>query len=603
MENENFSTPTESAEEPGTPAEPRSERAAEVSAALEAAVPEPPEMPAQMPGKTPAIAPELAESFGDLLKEFEQEHKHRVAQQLEGTVVSIAPDAVYLDIGFKVEGMLPRTAFENNADGVEPGQRFPVSVKGRNPEGYYELSRFKVAQPTDWSSLQAAFTAKTAIVGTVTAVVKGGLSVDVGVRAFMPASRSGAHDAKAMDDLIGLQIECRIIKLDIADEDVVVDRRAVLEEQAVSDQTNRFASMKEGDVVDGTVRNLATYGAFVELGGIDGLLHVSDISWSRVQSPEEVLSVGQKIQVKVLKIDAETRRISLGLKQLEPEPWEAVPGKYKAGDRVRGTVQRLADFGAFIELEPGVEGLIHVSEMSWVKKVRHPSDILKEGDTVEVVILAVSFPERRMSLGLKQALGDPWADATAKYSVGSAIEGAVTRMTKFGAFVQVSEGVEGLVHISEITAERHLHHPQDVLKTGQIVRAMVLGVDAEKRQMKLSIKQATPTSVDEYLAEHREGDVVSGRVVQETAGRAVVELGDGIRATCALAAAGGPDAPEEKKGAGKVDLSSLSSMLQARWKSGTSPAAKAEPLRQGQVRSFRIVKMDGKKEGIELELA
>jgi small subunit ribosomal protein S1 len=548
--------------------------------------------------------PESNESFGSLLSEFEQSHKKEGgSKQLEGTVVSLNADSVILDIGFKVEGVLPRAIFSDNAEGVAPGEKLLVSVKGRNAEGYYELSRFKVSQPTDWSSLEAAFAQKVPIVGTVTAVVKGGLSVDVGVRAFMPASRSGVREAGEMEKLVGEEITCRIIKLDVADEDVVVDRRAVLEEQALSAEQNRYSALTEGEVISGTVRSLASFGAFIDLGGIDGLLHISDIAWSRIGSPEEVLSVGQEIQVKVLKIDPETRRISLGLKQLQEEPWVAAAEKYKAGERITGAVTRLMDFGAFVELEPGIEGLIHVSEMSWVKRVHKPSDILKEGDRVEAVILSVSPGERRISLGLKQALGDPWIGIERKYPLGSAVEGPVTRLAKFGAFVQLTEGVEGLVHVSEIVADRHIHHPQDVLKVGQMVRALVLGIDVEKRQIKLSMKQLVPTSLDEYLAEHSQGDSVSGRVVEESAGRLVVELGEGIRANCAVGAGPGA-APEQKKGAVGLDLSSLSSMLQARWKgSGAAAAAQPEAVRVGQVRSFRIVKLDREAKIIELTLA
>ena len=560
------------------------------------------EIPAPEPQAEPTPNTDATESFGALLSQFEQSHKADAgAKQLEGIVVSLDAESVFLDIGYKVEGVLPRSAFKENAEGVKPGDKFPVSVKGRNEERYYILSLTRVSQPKDWASLETAFAEKAAIVGTVTAVVKGGLSVDVGVRAFMPASRSGVRDAAEMEKLVGTDITCRIIKLDVADEDVVVDRRAIVEEQALVQQASQYAAMQEGDVVNGTVRSLTTFGAFVDLGGIDGLLHISDLAWTRVSAPEDVLTVGQELQVKVLKIDPESRRISLGLKQLQPEPWDQVGGKYVAGERVTGTVTRLMDFGAFVELEPGIEGLIHVSEMSWVKKVRKPSDILKEGDTVEVVILTVSPAEKRMSLGLKQTLGDPWADVAHKFPVGAAVEGAVTRMMKFGAFVQIAEGVEGLVHISEITAERHLHHPQDVLKTGQVVRAQVLAIDKEKRQIKLSMKQLVPTSLNEYLAEHTQGDVVSGRVIEQGPGSAVVELGEGIRAKCRVpeaAAAGGGSS-----GGAKADLSSLTSMLQARWKGATTAAPQVEGLRVGQIRSFRIAKLDPERESIELELA
>jgi small subunit ribosomal protein S1 len=562
-----------------------------------------PETPATVEN-TPEPLAESTESFGALLSQFEQSHSHKSedgTKQLEGTVVSVSVDSVFLDIGFKTEGVLLRTAFENNAEGIVPGDRFPVSVKGRNAEGYYELSRLKVATVKDWSSLEEAFAQKTAIVGTVTGVVKGGLSVDVGVRAFMPASRSGVRDAGEMEKLVGQEITCRIIKLDVAEEDVVVDRRVIAEEEARALETSRYAEVKEGDVISGQVRSLTSYGAFVDVGGIDGLLHVSDISRSRVNNPEDVLTVGQKLQVKVLKIDSESRRISLGLKQLQPEPWDSATETYKVGQRITGTVTRLMDFGAFVEVEPGIEGLIHVSEMSWIKKVRKPSDILKQGDTVEAVILSVNQAERRLSLGLKQALGDPWADISQKFPAGSAIEGPITRLTKFGAFVQLTEGVEGLVHVSEISAEKHINHPQDVLRAGQIVKAQVLAIDTEKRQIKLSMKQLVPTSLDEYLEEHKEGDVVSGRVVEKSSGHTIVELGEGVRAICRTTAS--IPAEVESRSEAKPDLSSLTSMLQARWKGKATVAAQTEPLLAGQIRRFRIVKLDRDARKIEVESA
>jgi small subunit ribosomal protein S1 len=550
-------------------------------------------------------ASETTKSFGELLAQFEHSHSHKVeggARQFEGVVVSVDAESVYLDIGFKAEGILPRSAFENKADDLKSGDKIPVSVKSRNLEGYYELSRFRVTLPTDWTSLEEAFASQSAVVGIVTATVRGGLSVDVGVRAFMPASRSGVRDSAEMEKLVGQEITCRITKLDVMDEDVVVDRRVILEEQARSLQQDRYTELKEGDVVSGQVRSLASYGAFVDIGGIDGLLHVSDISWSRVTSPEDVLSVGQQLQLKILKVDQENSRISLGLKQLQPEPWVAVAEKYKVGQRITGTVAGLMDFGAFVELEPGVEGLIHVSEMSWVKKIRKPSDILKAGDTVDVIVLSVSAGERRISLGLKQALGDPWADVMQRFPTGSTIEGPVTKLMKFGAFVLISEGVEGLVHVSEISAEKHIDHPQDVLRPGQIVKAQVLAVDTEKRQINLSIKQLVSTGLGEYLAEHKEGEVVSGRVVEQGPDSVVVELGDGIRATCKLAASIA-DSPANPSSSG-ADLSALTSMLQARWKGGSSSSAKqSEPLGKGQIRSFRLVKLDSATEKIELELA
>jgi small subunit ribosomal protein S1 len=556
--------------------------------------------------ETPEIqsAAENTENFGDILSQYQKSHSRKAdgGKQLEATVIAVNAEAVFFDIGFKSEGILPLTALQGET--LKPGDKALVTVKGRDLDGYYELSRFKVERPMDWSALEKAFADKTAILGTVTAVVKGGFSVDVGVRAFMPASRSGVREAADMEKFVGQEIRCRIIKLDVADEDVVVDRRAVAEEEERSARDRMYGQIKEGDVVGGTVRSLTDYGAFVDLGGVDALLHVGEISWSRVNKPSDVLSVGQSIEVKVLKQsnEGDKRRISVGLKQLQAHPWDAVGGKYNAGDRVRGTVTRLMDFGAFVELEPGIEGLIHISEMSWARgKIRKASDVVKQGETVEVVILGVQSAERRISLGLKQALGDPWADISQKFAVGSAVEGPITSLTKFGAFVQLSEGIEGMVHVSDISAEKRINVPADVLRVGQIVKAQVLAIDLEKRQMRLGMKQLVPTGIDEYLVEHNEGDVVTGRLMDDSAAQSRVELGEGIHATCKVTkpAVAPPEAQKESK----ADLSSLSSMLQARWKSGSGGPPKAEPVRAGQVRSFRILKLDRAAKKIEVELA
>jgi small subunit ribosomal protein S1 len=564
-------------------------------------------------------ATETSESFSDLLSQYEKSHARKRedgGKQLEGTVIAISVDTVFLDIGFKSEGILPLTAFQSAGETAKRGDKLLVSVKGRNPEGYYELTRAKVERPKDWSALEKAFAEKATIVGTVTGVIKGGLSVDVGVRAFMPASRSGARDAAEMEKMVEQEILCRIIKLDVTDEDVVVDRRAVAEEEERSVKDRRYAEMKEGDTVTGTVRTLTDYGAFVDLGGVDALLHVSDIAWSRVNKAADVLSVGQSIEVKVLKVaadsDKDKRRISVGMKQLQPHPWDAVAGKYNVGERVRGTVTRVAEFGAFVELEPGIEGLIHVSEMSWGKKLRSASTLVKPGEIVEAVILGVNAGERRMSLGLKQALGDPWVDAAQKFAAGSVIEGPVVSITKFGAFVQLAEGVEGMIHISDMSAEKRINHPQELVKVGQLVKAQVLAVDAEKRQLRLGMKQLVPSGLDEYIAEHKQGDVVTGRMIEVSDGRARVELGEGIQANCHMDKAS--PAAEKKEQAesdssspklnSKPDLSSLGSMLQARWKGGAAAgAAKLEAVRSGQIRKFRIAKLDAAAKKIELELA
>ena len=547
---------------------------------------------------------ESTESFGDILSQFQKSHSRKTegSKQLQGTVIAVNAESVFFDIGYKSEGILPLSALQ--AETLKTGDKALVTVKGRDLDGYYELSLFKVERPMDWSALEKAFADKTSVLGTVTGVIKGGFSVDVGVRAFMPASRSGVRDAADMEKLVGQEIRCRIIKLDVTDEDVVVDRRAVAEEEERSAKDKFYSQIKEGETVSGTVRTLTDYGAFVDLGGVDALLHVSDIAWGRVNKPADVLSVGQQVEVKVLKIASEgdKRRISVGLKQLQPHPWDAVAQKYAAGDRVRGTVTRLMEFGAFVELEPGIEGLIHISEMSWSKgKIRKASDVVNPGEAVEAVILQVNAPEHRISLGLKQALGDPWADVAQRFQVGSAVEGPVTNLTKFGAFVQLSEGIEGMVHVSDISAEKRINQPQDLLRVGQIVKAQVLAIVLEKRQIRLGMKQLVPTGLDEYIAEHNEGDVVTGRLMDDSGAQARVELGDGIHAICKKPAATAPksEAPKESK----ADLSSLSSMLQARWKTGSGGPPKAEPSRAGQVRSFRIVNLDRAAKKIELEFA
>ena len=556
----------------------------------------------ESPETQPAV--ESTESFGDILSQFQKSHSRKTegSRQLQATVIAVNAESVFFDIGYKSEGILPLAALQGES--LKPGDKCLVTVKGRDLDGYYELSRFKVERPMDWSALEKAFADKASVLGTVTGVIKGGFSVDVGVRAFMPASRSGVRDAAEMEKLVGQEIRCRIIKLDVTDEDVVVDRRVVAEEEERSAKDKFYAQVKEGETVSGTVRSLTDYGAFVDLGGVDALLHVSDIAWGRVNKPSDILSVGQSVEVKVLKVSSEgdKRRISVGLKQLQPHPWEAVAEKFKAGDRVRGTVTRLMEFGAFVELEPGIEGLIHISEMSWSKgKIRKASDVVKPGETVEAVILQVNAAEHRISLGLKQALGDPWVDISQRFQVGSAVEGPITNLTKFGAFVQLSEGIEGMVHVSDISAEKRINQPQEVLRVGQIVKAQVLAIDLEKRQMRLGMKQLVPTGLDEYIAEHNPGDVVTGRLMDDSGNQARVELGDGIHATCKVttAAPAKAEAPKESK----ADLSSLTSMLQSKWKTGSGGPAKTEPVRAGQVRSFRIVNLDRAAKKIELEFA
>jgi len=559
-------------------------------------------------GQTP---PEAESSFGDILNQFEQSHTHEAPGEkgVEATVVAVKDDNVFFDIGQKIEGVLAASELrdEKGLIEVKPGNVVLVSVAGRNEEGYYQLSLIKVERPKDWSGLQKAFEEKLNIAGTVTGVIKGGLSVDVGMRAFMPASRSGARDVPEMQTLVGQEISCRIIKLDTEKEDIVVDRRVVLEEERAKAKESRVGELQAGMVVQGTVRSLLDYGAFVDIGGVDGMLHVADISHGRVNKPADVLSVGQQLDVKILKVDPAKKRISLGLKQLQPDPWTTAADKYHVGERVKGTVARVTDFGAFVELEPGLDGLIHLSEMSWSKKVRKPSDLLKPGDSVEIVILGVNPADKRISLGLKQALGDPWDEVEKKYPIGAVVEGPVTQLKQFGAFVQVTEDVEGMIHVGDIAHEKRINHPQDVLKVGQVVRTVVLENDREKRRLRLGLKQLQPTAVDEYIAEHKEGDVVTGRVADVKGNRVSVELGEGVQAQFTLAA---PEQKQEQR-ASSADVSALSSMLASKWKGApgsSAPAAgdsapKRDVPKPGQVRSFKITKLDAEKKKIELESA
>jgi small subunit ribosomal protein S1 len=400
---------------------------------------------------------------------------------------------------------------------------------------------------------------------------------------------------------VGQEIQCRITKLDTEKEDVVVDRRVVLEEEQLERRQQRVAELQEGAIVTGRVRTLMDFGAFVDLGGVDGLLHVVDMSWSRVGKASDIVKVGDEVTVKILKIDPVTRKIGLGLKQLQEDPWTVAARSFKVGDRVSGTVSRLADFGAFVELLPGVDGLIHLSELSWDKKVRKPSDLLKPGDRVEAVILQVNPVEKRIGLGYKQALGDPWEAVPQKYPVGGSVEGAITNVMQFGAFVDLGDGIEGMIHISDITNEKRLDHPKEKLAKGQTVKAVVIEIDRERRRIRLGMKQLEPTTVDHYISEHHPGETVSGRLVEVHGDRARVELGEGVIATCQLKQAKSKGVVvEEKKSS---DVSSLGAMLSARWKQGGATGDAKEAARAGEVRSFRIANLDAAKRLIELVLA
>lgn len=552
----------------------------------------------------PADDPREESSFAELLSNFEQQHADGPSPEtVTGTVVSVGPEAILIDVGRKIEGSLPVSKWrETQPDEPKIGSTLAVSVGPRNEEGYYELSTFRVERPKDWSGLQRAFAEKHNIAGVVLEQVKGGFRVDVGVRAFMPASRSGVRDVAEMPALVGQEIQCRITKLDVEKEDVVVDRRTVLEEEQAQRRQQAFSEFQEGQMVRGRVRTIMDFGAFVDIGGIDGLLHVIDMSYSRIGKASDALKTGDELELKILKIDPASQKISLGLKQLQEDPWSIAARTFHVGERVSGTVSRLTDFGAFVELLPGVDGLVHLSELSWNKRVRKPGDLLKIGERIEAVVLQISPAERRIGLGYKQALGDPWDAVQQKHPIGSTIEGPITNLTQFGAFVELGDGIEGMIHISDITNEKRLDHPREKLAKGQSVKAVVLEVDRDKRRIRLGMKQLEPTTVDTYISEHQPGQTVSGRLVEVQGDRARVELGEGVVATCKIKTVE-EKSPEPKPARG-ADVSSLSAMLAAKWKQGGATATAGKPAaRAGEVRSFRISHLDPAKRLIELELA
>lgn len=547
--------------------------------------------------------PDDDSSFAQILSDFEQQHAEKPGETVEGLIVSTNADSILIDVGRKIEGVLPMERWRETEPGEpQPGAKVTVSVGPRNEEGYYQLSTVKVERPRDWSGLQAAFNEKRNIAGVVAEQTKGGFRVDIGARAFMPASRSGVRDADDMAKLVGQEIQCRITKLDTEKEDVVVDRRIVLEEEQAARKDQRFAELKESDVVTGRVRTVTDFGAFVDLGGVDGLLHIVDMAWTRVSKASDVVKPGDELTVKILKIDATTRKLSLGLKQLQEDPWALAARTLKQGDKVSGTVSRLTDFGAFVEVLPGIDGLIHISELSWDKRIRKPSDVFKPGDRVEAVVLQVDPAAKRVGLGYKQLLGDPWEAAAERLKPGTTVEGPVTNVAQFGAWIDLGDGIEGMVHISDITNEKRLEHARDRLAKGNVVRAVVLEIDRQRRRIRLGMKQLEPTAVDHYIAENKIGDTVSGRLVEVHGDRAKVELGEGITATCHIAKSEAASKPQG--GSEASDVSSLTAMLAAKWKQGGGTAASGkDSLRAGQVRTFRISALDPEKRSIELELA
>jgi len=521
---------------------------------------------------------------------------------LQGVIVSVRDDGAFVDVGEKSEAFLPVAGSKRTKKpDWKPGDQIEVTVSGRAADGYLLLSSVESTRPGEWSEIEVAYASGSIVVGKVIDVVKGGLAVDVGVRGFLPASRSGERDQESLEALVGEEIRCRIAQLDIDDRNVILDRRVLIEEERNKQRQVALDGLAEGAVLKGIVRTIRDFGAFVDLGGVDALLHISDISWGRVDRVESVLKEGDEIEVKVLRVDDDGRRIAVGRKQLEADPWSYVAENVQVGDKISGRVTRLKDFGAFVEITPGAEGLIHISEMSWSRRLRHPSDVLQEGDDVEVVVLDIDLVKKRVGLGLKQALGDPWDRAEQDTPPGSVIEGVVRKTTNFGAFVEVIEGVEGLLHISDITSDRRLNHPNEVVRVGDKIRVKVLELNRERRRLKLGMKQLEPTEQDRFLESVKAGDTVTGRVLRLRGAEVDVELGEGVEGVCLLRATG--DAPEQNAPSAEGDVSSLSAMLSAKWRGGGGSSVPESELHEGQLRSFRIASIDPDRGSVTLELA
>ena len=475
------------------------------------------------------------DNYENLLEDYSHFAPPASDEVLEGRVLSVTAKDVIVDFGYKSEGIVPIEQFQTPTGEitVHPGDTVEVMIEhGEQPEGYVLLSHTRAARLKVWDTLEKAFQEQLVLSGRVLGRVKGGLAVDVGIKAFMPGSQADPRPLHNLDALIGQDIPVRVVKLNRRRGNVVVSRKAVVEEEIHDRKTATLEHLEEGAVVTGTVKNLTDYGAFIELGGIDGLLHVTDISYGRINHPSEALHVGDTVTVKVLKFDRAKERVSLGMKQLEANPWDSVEERYTVNSRVIGRVVNVTDYGAFVELEPGVEGLIHISEMTWSRRMKHPSKVVKPGDQVETVVLEVHPKERRISLGLKQLEANPWTTIDSRYSVGSVVEGRVRNMTEFGAFIEIEEGIDGLVHVSDLSWTKRVKHPSEALKKGQIVQAVILNIDSASHRLSLGIKQLQPDAWESYFQAHQVGDSVHGRVCRLASFGAFVELAEGVEGLC-----------------------------------------------------------------------
>jgi small subunit ribosomal protein S1 len=474
--------------------------------------------------------------FGAMLDQFEQEQAaFQEGEVVRGTVVGITERGVVIDFGYKSEGIVPQAEFmENNNLTVKRCDEVDVLVKSmETSEGFPVLSRADAVRMKAWDELEKAYSEGRPVRGRVTDRIKGGLRVDIdGIAAFLPGSQVDTRPLRNLDTLRNQEIEAKVIKLNRKRSNVVLSRKALIEEENAGKKDQTLDNIEEDIIIEGQIKNLTDYGAFVDLGGIDGLLHVTDMSWGRLQNPAEIFKVGDNVQVKVLKFDRERERVSLGYKQLLPDPWASIEERFPIGKRLTGTVASVADYGAFIELVAGVEGLVHVSEMTWSKRVKHPSKLVNPGDTVEVEVLSIDPKARRISLGMKQVQSNPWQTLKERYQVGTRVQGRVRNLTDFGAFIEVEDGVDGLVHVSDISWSKRIKHPSEILKKGQEIEAVITSIDTENRRLSLSIKDLEPNAWERFVAAHKPGDTVRGKIARLANFGAFVELDDDLEGLC-----------------------------------------------------------------------
>jgi len=458
------------------------------------------------------------QEYEHLLAQYENSFKNlQEGQIIRGRVLSITPSEVIVDIGYKSEGIIPVSEFTDFGGQVTVKEGDTVDVlleRTEDQNGYVVLSKDKAEKMKVWDEVEKAYRSGSTVRGRVIERIKGGLSVDIGVKAFLPGSLVDVKPVKNLESLRGKDLDFKVISVDKKRGNIVLSRKAVVEIEMEAKKKETLQLLEEGRVLRGMVKNLTDYGAFVDLGGLDGLLHVTDMSWGRVNHPSDLVKVGDEIDVVVLKFDKETERVSLGTKQLTDDPWSHVPERYPVGSRVKGRVTNVTDYGAFLELEEGVEGLVHVSEMSWSKKVKNPSKVVSPGDTVEAVVSDVNREARRISLSLKDTLPDPWESVMEKYAVGSRVSGKVRNLTDFGAFVEIEEGVDGLVHVSDMSWTKRIKHPSEVLKKGDDVEAVITAIDQENRRISLSIKEFQPNDWQTFKSKHQVGDIVEGAVTR-----------------------------------------------------------------------------------------